>query len=83
MVNFDSICLWLNTSRFYGNFDIIFEFLSQKSHPGKFLKPEVILSRNYLRKFSVWLPAPPSPPIIINLPFLKNAINSEPLGIRV
>ena len=48
-------------------------FLSQ----GKFLKPEIILSRTYLRKLSIW---PPS--IIINLLFVKNAITSELLGVR-
>ena len=52
-------------------------FLSQKNYPGEFLGTEVILSRSYLRKCSIWLP-----PIIINLSFFKNAINSEPLGVR-
>ena len=49
-------------------------FLSQKTYP----RPEVILSRNYLRKRNTW----PPPSITINLPFLKNPINSEPLGVR-
>ena len=53
-------------------------FLSQKTHPEEFLRPEIILNRNYLRKCSIW----PLPSIIINLPFVKNAINSEPLGVR-
>ena len=53
-------------------------FLSQKTYPGEFLRPKVILSRSYLRKFSVWRCAPS----IINLSFFKNAIKSEPLGVR-
>ena len=53
-------------------------FLSQKTYPGEFLKPEVILSRSYLRKCKIW----PGPPSIINLSFFKNAIKSEPLGVR-
>ena len=52
-------------------------FLSQKRYPGDFLRPEVILSRGYLRNCCIWW----SPPlIIIKLFFLKNAINSEQLG---
>ena len=52
-------------------------FLSQKTYPGQFLRPEVILGRSYLRKFSIW------PPFIsINFSFFKNAINSELLRVR-
>ena len=50
MVTFNRICPQLNTSRFLGS------FLSQKTYPEKFLRPEVILSRSYLRKCNVWLP---------------------------
>ena len=32
--------------------------LSQKTYPGEFLKPEVILSRRYLRTYSIWPPSP-------------------------
>ena len=53
-------------------------FLSQKSYQGKLLRSEVILSRSYLRKGSIWLVHPP----IINLSFFKNAIKYEPLGVR-
>ena len=53
-------------------------FLSRKTYPGKVLRPEVILSRSYLRKCIIWLP----PLIIINLTFLKIAIKSEPLGVK-
>ena len=53
-------------------------FLSQKTYPGKFLRPEVILSRTYLRKCSIWLGLP----TIINLSFFKHAIKYEPLGVR-
>ena len=54
-------------------------FLSQKTYPGEFVRPEVILSRSYLRKCSIWLGLPP----IINLSFFKNTIKSEPLGVRL
>ena len=53
-------------------------FLSQKRYSGEFLRLEVILSRSYLRNCCIWW----SPLIIINLSFFKNAINSEPLGVR-
>ena len=53
-------------------------FLSQKTYPGEFLIPKVVLSRSYLRKCSIWL----GPPRIINLSFFKNAIKFEPLGVR-
>ena len=33
-------------------------FVSQKTNPGKFLRPEVILSRSYLRKCSICLHPP-------------------------
>ena len=33
-------------------------FLSQKTYPGKFLRPKVILSGIYLRKCNIWLPPP-------------------------
>ena len=50
-------------------------FLSQKTYPGEFVRPEVILSRTYLRKCSIWLGLPP----IINF---ENTIKSELLGVR-
>ena len=53
-------------------------FLSQKKYLGEFLRQEVILSRIYLRKCSIW----PLPSSIINLPFFKNTITSGPLGVR-
>ena len=53
-------------------------FLSQKTYPGEFLRPEVILSRSYLRKCSIPLGFLP----IINLSFFLNIIKSEPLGVR-
>ena len=52
-------------------------FLSQKTYPGQFLRPEAILGRSYLRKFSIWAPS-----VSINFSFFKNAINSELLGVR-
>ena len=51
-------------------------FLSQKTYPGEFLKPEIILSRNYLRKCSIW-PTPLSSSIC------QNPINSEPLEANI
>ena len=53
-------------------------FLSQKTYPGEFLRPDTILSRSYLRKYSIWQGSPP----IITLLFLKNAIKSESLEVR-
>ena len=32
-------------------------FLSQKRYPGEFLRPEVILSRSYLRNSCIWWPS--------------------------
>ena len=55
-----------------------FSFVNQKTYSGNFLRPEVILSRNYPTKCSIW-PTPLSSSI---LSFFKNAINSEPLGVR-
>ena len=74
IVNFDSIY----SSIPVGFRGISMSFLSQKTHTGNFLRPEVILSRNYIRKCSIWLR--PSP--IINLLFFKNAIKAELLGVR-
>ena len=31
-------------------------FLSQKTYPEEFLRPEVILRRGYLRKCNIWSP---------------------------
>ena len=53
-------------------------FLNQKTYPGEYLRPGVILSRSYLRKCCICLSLPP---IIINLSFVNNAINSELLGV--
>ena len=53
-------------------------FLSQKRYPGEFLRPEVILSRRYLRKCNIWLGAS----TVTNWSFFKNSIKSEPLGVR-
>ena len=53
--------------------------LSQKTYAGEFVGPEVILSRSYLRKESIWQGRPP----IINLSLFKNAINSDRLGVRL
>ena len=77
MENFDRICLLLNTSRFRAISMSFLSFLSQKTYPGEFLRPEVILSRSYLRKYCIWLSS-----MIINLSFFKNTINSESLGVR-
>ena len=49
-------------------------FLSHKPYPGEFLRPEVILSRSYLRNCCIWSAPPtptPLPPIIINLSFFN------------
>ena len=56
---------------------LFLSFLSQKTYPDKFLRPDIILSRSYLRKCSIW-PCP----YIINLSFFKNDIKSEPLRVR-
>ena len=77
MVNFDRICYSLIPIGFKA---IVMSFLSvgsQKTYSGEFERPEVIFSRSYLRKCSIW---PTS--IIINLSFSKNTIQSEPLGVR-
>ena len=50
----------------------------KKTYPWEFLRPEVILSRSYLRKCSIWLGLPSS----INL-FFKNAIKSESLEANI
>ena len=52
-------------------------FVIQKTYPGEFLRPEVILSRSYLKNIVF-----ASPSVIINLSFFKNAKKSEPLGVR-
>ena len=57
---------------------LFLKILSQKIYPDENLRSEVILSRSYLRKCSIWLPRS----IIINFPFFKYAVNSEPLGVR-
>ena len=53
-------------------------FLSQKTFPGEFLRPEVIFGRSHLRRRIIWPGLCPS----INLSFFKNAIKFEPLGVR-
>ena len=50
----------------------------KKTYPWEFLRPEVTLSRSYLRKCSIWLGLPSS----INL-FFKNAIKSESLEANI
>ena len=55
-----------------------FSFLSQKTYPGEFVRPEVVLSRSYLRKCSIWLGLPP----IINLSFFENTTKSELFEVR-
>ena len=76
MLNFDRICLIPVGLRAF--LVSLLSFLSEKTYPGEFLRPEVILSRSYLRKCSIWLELPP----IINLSFFKNVIKSEPLRVR-
>ena len=78
MVNFDRICHSLIPVGFTAIMMSFLSFLSQKTYPGESLRPEIILSRYYLIKCSAW----PSPSIIINLSFVKNTRNSEPLGVR-
>ena len=58
MVNFARICLQLNSSRFQENSDAIFEFLQSKSIPRGIFNTVVVLSRSYLRKFSICHPPP-------------------------
>ena len=57
---------------------LFLKILSQKIYPDENLRSEVILSRSYLRKCSIWLGLPLSS--ICH--FFKNVIKSEPLGIR-
>ena len=78
MVSFDKFAYSFIPVIFTAIWMSFLSFLSQKTYPGEFLRPKVILSRSYLRKFSVWRCAPS----IINLSFFKNAIKSEPLGVR-
>ena len=52
-------------------------FLSQKKYAGEFLRPEVVISRSYPKKVVFGRSH-----MIIKLSFFKNAINSEPLGVR-
>ena len=74
MKNFDS-----SIPVSFGEISMSFlNFLSQKTYPGKCLRPEVIFSRRYLKKCSIWS----DPSAIINLSDFKNAIKSEPLGNR-
>ena len=62
------------------NFTAIFmsflSFVSQKTYPGKFFRPEVVLRRTYLRKCSIW-PPPLSSSIFHFLKMLKtlNCLN--------
>ena len=63
---------------FRATFDVIFEFLESNKIPRRIFK-----TRGYFKqKLSKKLLYLGAPPIIINLPFFKNAINSEPLGVR-
>ena len=52
-------------------------FFSQKTNPAEFLRQEVILSKGYRRKCSIWS----EPLAIINLLFFKNATKSDQLMI--
>ena len=53
-------------------------FLSQKTYPREFLRPHVILSRSYLRKYIFgWVL-----PLSSFFSFFKNAIKFEPLRVR-
>ena len=51
MLNFDRICLIPVGLR--AILVSLLSFLSEKTYPGEFLRPEVILSRRYLRKCSI------------------------------
>ena len=77
MINFDRICRKLNTSWFGGNFDIIFEFRESKNIPRGIFKTRGYFKQKLSKKM-LFLAVP----IIINLLFFKNIINSEPLGVR-
>ena len=52
MVSFDRICLWLNTSKFYCNFDIIFEFIEWKHIPKGTFKIRVCFKQKLSGKMS-------------------------------
>ena len=56
------------------------DFSCQKTYPGEFSRPEVILNRNYLRKCSISTVSWGTPSA--NLLYFKNSIKSEPLGVR-
>ena len=56
---------------------LFLSFVSQKTYPREFLRPEVILSRSYLRKYGIWRP----PSIIINLSFFKDVITLNRLEL--
>ena len=78
MVNFDRNCYSLIPLGFSAIMMPFLIFVTQKQYPEEFLRPKTTLSRNCLRKCIIW----PLPSIIINLPLVKNAINSELVGTR-
>ena len=79
IVNFDWIFLQLNTSRFQGNFDVIFEFLESKIIARRIFKARGFFKQRLSKNF---LHLVPSPLITVNLSFFENAMNSDPLGVR-
>ena len=73
MVNFDRICLQLNTSRLQGNVDVIFEFVESKILTKGILKTGVYFKQKLSKKIQYLAGLPP----VINLLFFNNAIEYE------
>ena len=78
MVNFDKICLQLSTSRFQGNFDVIFKFLESRNIPRENFKTRGYFKQKLSEKNVVF----GHPSIIISLSFFKYAINFQLVGVR-
>ena len=74
MVNFDRVYLELKLLGFRAISITFLSFLSQKTYPGKFLRPEVILSRSFPKKVVFGRVLPLSSICHI----FKNAVKSEP-----
>ena len=78
MVNFHRMFLQLNTIRLWGNSDVIFEFLESKNIPRGISNARSYFKQKLSKKMQYLAGHSP----IINFSFFKNAIKSEPLGVR-
>ena len=60
-----------------------FDFLSQKTYPGEFSRPEVVWNRSYQRKSSIWKICPAPICHFLKMPYIQKSLELKDNFFRI